>query len=191
MAVDILFKRGTKAAIDLLAAQGGLLQGEPLYFTDLETVGIATGISTYNILDQTSWAAKYGPTSYGTAFKANFSGGRGYNDKYFDWTTYGNGILIKVTGQYEVRAVQRSNGTGLAYINLSLNGDRDTLIARTSGIYFGDSSPDNTQYTTSSYIGQLNANEIISCGAPNTTVSGYLVYSSNDYDGTLLIKRLT
>lgn len=43
----IQFKRGTKERIDALANRGLLLEGEPLFLTDIQTFAIATSKSTY------------------------------------------------------------------------------------------------------------------------------------------------
>ena len=189
MTNTIRFKRGTKAAIDSVASKGGLLSGEPLYFTDLETVGIATSASTYDIMTKGHWAGKFGPTSYNAPHIVNYTSGRGYGNS-LDFTTYGTGLLVKVTGQYEVRAVQRGNGSGNPYIALAINGDRAALEGRTSGIFTHDHTVDTGQYTESSYIGLLNSGELITAGPVNSTESSFLVYNSPSYMGSLIIKRM-
>lgn len=190
MSSIIRFKRGTKAAIDSVAAKGGLLSGEPLYFTDLATVGIATSTSTYDLMTKGHWACKYGPTSWNSAHKVNLAGGRGYGNSV-DFTSNSTGLIINLTGQYEVRAVQRGTGSGNPYIALAINGDRSTLENRTSGVFTHDHTIDANQYSESTYIGLLNAGELITFGAVNSTEASFFTYGSQSIFGSLIIKRLT
>lgn len=44
----IKLRRGTKANLDVLAASSGLLQGEPYFLTDKESVAVGTTASTYS-----------------------------------------------------------------------------------------------------------------------------------------------
>lgn len=190
MTNTIRFKRGTKAAIDAIALKGGLLEGEPLYFTDLKTVGIAITKTTYELMTKGHWAGKYGPSSFIASYKNAFAVGRGYGDS-MDFSTYNYGIEIKVTGQYEVRATQRGKGTGSPYVAVAVNGDRSALENRTSGIWTHDHTPDLEQFSEASYIGLLNAGEIITAGQSTSVADTNISYGANSYNGTLIIKRLS
>jgi len=184
-------KRGTKAKIDALALRGGLLEGEPLYFTDLQTVGIATSKGSYETLGKGHWAAKLGPTSFSSANRHIWQQGRGFGNS-LDWMTYDYGIQVLVTGQYEARAVQRkaTTDTSSPYIALSLSGDRSTLENRTTGIFTHDHATGVNGFTESVYVGLLNAGEIVSAGAPNSAVAPSLVFGVSSFVGSIIIKRL-
>lgn len=50
--MSILLKRGTKTAIDDQASKGLLQKGEPLFITDESRLAVATGTSTYQMMDE-------------------------------------------------------------------------------------------------------------------------------------------
>lgn len=60
MSSSLQIKRGTRAQIDALAIQRGLLPGEPLLITDESRLAIATSESAYQAM------AKEGETTGGT-----------------------------------------------------------------------------------------------------------------------------
>lgn len=133
MSVNIQFKRGTKSAIDGLASQGGLLQGEPLYFTDLKTVGIATSTTAYEILG-------VNPVILFTAY-LSAAQAPGANQPLTNWSiltnvgggSYSNGgYTIPKTGWYNLSIEMLSNLNGGGGLLFRINSTNRLRVAYAS-----------------------------------------------------------
>ena len=133
-----------------------------------------------------NWGARGGPTGLAAAYRNNFAAGRGgsadinphYSADY---------IEILTTGQYEVVAFQRGNGAGSGYISVGLSGSRDALESRTSGLFNHDHNGGASNYSSSRYIGLLNAGELVCAGGLTTTD---LLYSASLFTGSLIVRRI-
>lgn len=134
------------------------------------------------------WAYKKGPTSYISAYKNDWESGGGEGDS-LDPTSSSDGINILKDGLYEIRAVQRSNGTD-GYINVSLNGSRDALEDAAESMWNHDHSSIDGNYSESNFIGWLTAGNRITAGPPSSSRSTSLSYRSKGYTGTIKVKRL-
>jgi microcystin-dependent protein len=159
----------------------------------LTAPGLAAGFSSgWYPLPSGEWAAKAGPSSWVSTYRATFAIGRDTGGTV-DAHTNASAIIIGMTGQYEVVAMQRGNGVGVpnGYIGLGLNGSRTDLQGRTTGVWYHDHSAANNQYTTSRYIGLLNAGELITCGAPDATTAGYLSHDASSHTGGITVRRIS
>lgn len=137
------------------------------------------------------WAAKGGPSSITAAYKTVWAKGLDSGGS-LDAHTATDGIIIGETGIYECIAYQRGGPSATAgsdYIGLALNGDRATFESRTTGIWTHDHSPGNNMFAVSTYIGQLNAGEKVTAGAPST--SNLLLYGAETHRGTLTVRRIS
>jgi hypothetical protein len=136
------------------------------------------------------WASKGGPSSWVSAYKATWAKGIDSGGSV-DAHSNAQGIVIGETGIYEVVAQQRANGTGSGYIALALNGNRTTLENRTNGVFAHDHAVSANVYTTSHYMGELQAGEVITAGAPEATTSGYLTYATTPLTGQIYVRRIS
>jgi hypothetical protein len=151
--------------------------------------GSGTPLDPYKPNLATHWAAYNGPTAWASAYKVSNWAFRISQGSSFS-TAAADGITINETGYYEVYASQRASGNASVYVALSVNGDRTALESRTTGAFTHDHSQSVNQFTTSRYIGLLNAGEKICCGAPDSTVSGQILYGASRTYGQMEIKRL-
>lgn len=134
------------------------------------------------------WAYKEGPTSYLSPYKNDWGSGGGEGDS-LDATSNSDGIDILKDGLYEIRAVQRSEGTD-GYINVSLNGSRGALEDAADSMWNHDHSSTTGKYSESNFIGWLSAGNRITAGPPSSSNSVNMTYNTQGYAGTIKVKRL-
>jgi hypothetical protein len=99
------------------------------------------------------------------------------------------GITIGQTGQYECVSHHRSAGSN-GYSTLALNGDRVALESRATGMFDHDHGLGSETYSTSHYIGLLNAGEVVTMGPP-AGAGASMQWSSQTLTGTLTVKRIS
>lgn len=135
----------------------------------------------------TEWAVKGGPSSYYSPYvniwaKGIDSGGS------IDAHTNPASIVIGETGIYEVIAFQRGT-TSSDYIGIGLNGDRTALESRAEGVWTHDHASGANSFSTSRYLGQLNAGELITSGAYASGTG--VLQGSATHIGTLQVRRIS
>lgn len=130
-----------------------------------------------------NFAAKEGPSSWISAYKSNWTLGFGRGD-YLDATQYGFAIYVRRTAIYECWTAQRSTGAD-NYVGLGIDGDRTAIENRSTGIWAHDHEGRNNSFTTSYYIGVLNAGELLTAGGVS---SGSLLFGSGGTAGFLSAK---
>ncbi|MCS5594812.1 MAG: hypothetical protein NZ730_09760 [Porticoccaceae bacterium] len=135
---------------------------------------------------ETDFAWKSGPTSYYSAYKANWARG-GHQGTSFNATSSGTGITINEDGYYLVQGAQRTSGTANRYFGISLNGSRSAIDSRTTGAWTHDHADGSGNHSHSSYLGWLNQGEIISGG---WVQNSYATWSSAGYAGYIYILRI-
>lgn len=142
----------------------------------------ASGISTLG-----EWAAKSGPQSYVSPYKSAWAKGIDSGGS-LDAHSAANHIIIGQTGVYEIKAFMRG-GTTADYIAIALNGDRTTLENRTAGVWTHDHSGGTNVFSSSYYMGQLTAGELITAG-PYTSGTG-IQQGPTGTIGMLTIRRIS
>jgi hypothetical protein len=132
------------------------------------------------------WGAKHSPMAFNSSYNTVWNGGRGGGvdiNPYFSTTS----IQILTTGQYEVEAFQRGT-TSSDFIGIGLSGNRETLFNRLEGVWTHDHAAGASNFSTSKYIGLLNAGELITAGGNS---AGGLLYGGASYLGMYTVKRLS
>jgi hypothetical protein len=152
---------------------------------DIEALGL-------RIARSQEWAAKGGPKNITGAYRTTWEKGLdsgGTIDAHSD----AGGILIGEAGIYEITAQQRGGPNANPandYIGIALDGDRSALENRAGGVWTHDHCPGSNLFTTSRYIGALNAGERITAGHFQTSPN-YLSYGPESIRGTLTVRRIS
>lgn len=136
------------------------------------------------------WATKSGPTEYVSPYKVTWSKGAGAGGS-FDATSNNQGIVILVSGIYEVSYRQRGSAAG-GYAGLGLNGSREALQSREDAggaMWAHDHFPAADSYGTSFYVGPLNAGELITAGPSDNSQNAQ--YGTAGYMGHIIIRRIS
>jgi hypothetical protein len=104
------------------------------------------------------------------------------------FTTQEDGIKVLKDGVYKVSYYQRAKDSDSDYGAIAISGDRDTLQGRENGIWIHDhSKASTTSFSTSFYIGELYADELITAGY-RYDGDGY--EGGAEWGGALYIERL-
>jgi microcystin-dependent protein len=98
------------------------------------------------------------------------------------------GVTIGEYGLYECFARQRG-AVANAYICLALSGNREALENRTDGMYDHDHTAAADNFSTSHYIGYLEAGLVVTMG-PQSGQGGTMRFGNQPILGTLTVKRL-
>lgn len=133
------------------------------------------------------WAIKGGPTSYYAPYVNVWDKGLD-SGRSLDAHTNPASIVIGEDGIYEVIAVQRGT-TSSDYIGIALNGNRSALETRTTGVWSHDHASGANSFSTSRYLGHLNAGELITSGA--YTGGTGILQGSASHIGTLQVRRIS
>lgn len=139
------------------------------------------------------WAGKSAPASYLRTGVNGWVRGTQSAGSTMDALGDAAGILITEAGDYDIVAMQRGNGTdgSVAFINLSVNGDRDALRLAAGGVWTFDHSAGDRSFSTARYMGPVAAGSLITAGPVNTAGRDALAYTSSDYDGSIFIRRIS
>ena len=108
---------------------------------------------------------------------------------------YPGGILVQEAGEYEILAQQRSSaatgaGDASGYICLAIDGNRDILESREDCMFTHDHTAQQATFASSSYIGGIPANTLITAGAP-VVYADRLAYGAGSYVGVLTVRRIS
>jgi len=135
---------------------------------------------------ETTFAFLHSPSGYSGAYKNTWSYQHSHGPAI---TTSSDGITVSESGYYYIEGAQRSDDNNNGYVGIGVNGNRDALEDRTSGVWTHDHSGRTDRFAHSKYIGYLNANEKITFGPPNSSGSNELRYGSQEH-GFLFVLRL-
>ena len=149
-----------EANINLLDSRVDVVEAN---ITSLENADATFTATLANLDKRGDFAGKEGPAVYISPYKVQWQRGFGFGTS-LDWSTNSQGIVVKETGYYEVRAGQR--GAENNFSALSLNGDRATMENRVEGIWSHEHAGASgaNGWSESYYLGILYVNEIVSFG---------------------------
>ena len=170
---------------------------ERLRLTNNGNVGIGTTtpqakldvIGTIMASNIGQWGFKEAPLSWSSAYINNWDRGGGGGDS-IDCVSSAQGCTILKDGTYEIRYVQRANGTGSAYGGVALNGSRSALEDRVDAMWNHDHAEDSSAFTESNFMGTLSANDFITAGPPTTTHRDRLHWRTSGWAGSISINRI-
>lgn len=139
------------------------------------------------------WGGKSGPTAWSSAYKATWA--RGVDSAgVVNAGVNTQGVLIGLTGIYECSLYLRGGASGNGpHGALALNGDRVSFENRStnlpmSGLWTHDHPAATKNFSTSHYLGQLLAGDLITGGAGDTSFD--LIVGSPAYTGMLTVRRV-
>lgn len=168
-----------------VTTQANIVSGYNTRLTAEESATATTTAALANLDKRGDFAAKSGPSAYGSAYQNQWANSYGQGTS-LSWTYSSYGIYVNETGYYEVRGAQR--GSENNYSALGIGGNRTTLEGRTEGVWSHDhnGASGGGGWSESYFMGKLYAGELVTFGG----AANNMTLSSSGYAGFLSVKRI-